>query len=156
MQKLCVTYLLSFLCIPFFMLAQGKTVLSFVVSSGDFDRQNNPVSISLAGTGLSTTRVHYQLVEISKKGEILTPFQLDQAQVYWILAGNTPAGSRRLFELRQIEGLAKEKPQELMAKREDGAILFQQFGKDILCYQYKEEEAPEGASKLYRRGGFIH
>lgn len=44
----------------------------------------------------------------------------------------------------------------MIAKRENGSILFQQFEQNILRYQFEEVQVPKGASELYRRGGFIH
>lgn len=136
--------------------AYSKTVLTFAVLSGDFERYNSPVSISLEGTALLTNSTQYQLVEIGQKGETSVHFQIDQNQISWILSGETPAGSKRLFELREIDYLPQESAHELMANREHGTILFQQFGKNILCYQFEEAQVPAGATELYRRGGFIH
>lgn len=136
--------------------AQSKTVLTFVVSSGDFDRHHSPVYVSLEGTGLPTTSAQYQLVEIRGKAETPAPFQIDRNQLFWILSGETPAGTKRLFEFREIIDTALVGAERLEAKRADGAVLFHQSGRNILRYQFAEAEAPEGASELYRRGGFIH
>lgn len=141
--------------IPLFPAAQSKTVLTLAVFSGDFDRHNSPVSISLEGTGLSTTNANFQLVETGKNGETPVSFQIGRSRIWWILSGETPAGSRRLFELREVN-TALESTDGLTAKREDGAVLFRQFGKNILRYQFGEARSPEGVSELYRRGGFIH
>jgi type 1 glutamine amidotransferase len=154
-------YFKKVFCLSFFLFTalflQGqKTLLTFAVFSGDFDRQNTPVSISLEGTGLSTTSTNFQLVEIRKNEESPTPFQLDKNSIYWLLSGDTPSGSSRLFELRTTEQSNQEKPAELVAKQNDKSILFQQFGKNILQYQFAEAQVPDGVSQLFRRGGFIH
>ena len=58
--------------------AQNQVVLSIAVSSGNFERHNSAVSVSLEGTGLSTTSTHYELVEVGKQEETRVHFQLDQ------------------------------------------------------------------------------
>ena len=136
--------------------AQDKTVLSFAVSSGDFDRFNSPVSVNIEGTHLKMTSTHYQLVEIGKQDPIPIPFQVDNNQLFWILSGQTPAGQTRLYELRQLKSPPVERSSGIKAKRDEGAILFRQFDRNILRYQFEEVEEPSGTSKLYRRGGFIH
>lgn len=91
--------------------AQSKTVLTFTVFTGDFDRFNSPVSVSLVGTGLQISNVDYQLVEIEKNQETPVHFQMDRNQIWWILSGETPAGIKRLFELRKTNNSTTDGPQ---------------------------------------------
>lgn len=138
------------------LIAQDRPLLTFTVSAGDFDRHNSPVAISLAGTSLEMTSANYQLVEIQGKEKTPLEFQFDGNQLWWVLSGETPAGTKRVYELQQLDTSPKRAPGGLEAKRSEEAIVFQQSGQNILSYQFAEAEVPEGASELYRRGGFIH
>ncbi|MEM6320905.1 MAG: ThuA domain-containing protein [Bacteroidota bacterium] len=154
-KNLLTTLLL--VAVPLCAFAQSNTtVLTFAVSSGDFTRHDSPVSISLAAVALPTTATHYQLVEITDGKETITPFQLHQRQLYWLLSGETPAGNQRLFELRKIDNPSSSDELFVKAERDDEAITFRQNGNNLLRYQFAEEAAPEGTTPLYRRGGFIH
>jgi len=158
MNKHGTLVLLMLLCIQsisFSLQAQDRAVLTFTVASGDFVRQNSPVSFNL--NGIALPEATYQLVELSAQGRTPVPFQIERGntqQLHWVLSGTTPAGSKRVFELRS--GAASAASPGIVATREKGAITFQRNQRNIIRYQYGEADVPAGKSELFRRGGFIH
>jgi type 1 glutamine amidotransferase len=146
---------LSLLLFTCSLMAQDRSLLTFSVASGDFERHNSPLSFSLEGIALPAGQV--QLYELSAQGKTAVPFQIEQGEskrIYWILSGKTPAGSKRIFELRS--GAGAKSSSQINAVREKGAIVFQNNQRNVLRYQYAEAEVPAGKSELFRRGGFIH
>ncbi|MBK9488466.1 MAG: PmoA family protein [Haliscomenobacter sp.] len=161
MYKQRTLVLLILLCSSVFkltLIAQDRSLLTLAVSSGDFERNNSPVSLALDGLALPESPGGYQLLEISPSGKIPVPFQMEDGpnkRLCWILSGNTPSGTKRVFELRTGSApIAAAKP--IVALRDKGAIVFQRNGRNLLRYQYAEASVPEGKSELFRRGGFIH
>ncbi len=135
--------------------SQEKSIMTLVVKAGDYDRLNSPVSISLEGLGVRITSDDHRLFDV--ENDVKVPIQMQADRLTWILSGPTLAGSQRTFELQQ-----REDPNEavslstISARKQNGAISFEQSGRKILRYQFVKEEAPSGASDLYERGGFIH
>ena len=161
MYKQRTLVLLVLLCSSVFklsLIAQDRSLLTLAVSSGDFERNNSPVSLALDGLALPESPSGYQLLEISPSGKTPVPFQLEDGpnkRLCWILSGNTPSGTKRVFELRTGSApIPAAKP--IVALRDKGAIVFQRNGRNLLRYQFAEASVPEGKSELFRRGGFIH
>ena len=138
------------------IVAQDRPLISFIVSAGDHVRHDSPVSISLEGTGLPMSSTQYALFETLDEGVVGVPYQINQNRISWILDGTTLAGSVRNFELRSTSDERKEIGTPLLTSKDDGGVVIRQFERNIVRYQFDEVSAPEGESKLFNRGGFIH
>jgi len=157
-QTLALIILLCGSMISSSLHAQDRALLTFSVSSGDFERNNSPVSVALDGIALPESSNGYQLLELTSKGKVFVPFQIEQnttKRLCWILSGVTPNGTKRLFELR-TGAVSNSSSNSIVALRDKEAIVFQRNGRNLLRYQYAEASVPEGKSELFRRGGFIH
>ena len=139
--------------IPRVVLSQTRAMARFTVQAGASDRYQTPVSASVAGMSLPDGAYH--LVEWRSGKSIRCASQLDGDRLWWILDGKTPAGSSRVYELR--EGPSAEAPnQKVKVVREKGRVKMSIAGKDICQYQMEPPPLPEGVSTSYRRGGFLH
>jgi type 1 glutamine amidotransferase len=148
--------------LPVSLNAQTEEVAEFTVKAGTADRINAPVEVSL-GTlpvGLQTGQV-LQLYERRDGEDRPITSQLDasgfQKSLRWILSGDTPAGTTRTFILK--------KEPEYGSKNTSGGVTISDNGKDltlringqqVLRYRHAITSAPEGASELYSRSGYIH
>ena len=139
------------------MLAAGQ--IKITVEAGGFDRTDCVVSVELSGNdlGKSTT---LDLFEITGKKEKPVPSQLvlqenNLLRLYWILNGETKAGEKRTFVIKQ----GKKKTPALASmsvKDTQKALILEKNGKGILQYNYAHVDPPEGVDKSYGRSGFIH
>lgn len=159
-----LTLHLSFIAIAMFAgislaAAQSLPLAEFAVHAGKFDRINTPVSVILEGVQLNTASTDLQLYEVTAGKEEPVPSQLEpgyQNSIWWVLTGETPAGTVRYFELRQT---AKQSgpPAPAVQLNDDGkAIHMSVAGKEVLAYHYAKPPVPEGVSEVYSRAGFIH
>lgn len=138
---------------------QGRVLFTLAVSSGDVSRRDSPVSYALDDFPIATDPSNYQLVEIHGKDKTPVPFQLDNgrpARLWWILSGATPSGTTRVFEFSILGQAPRPDAAGLLTIRDNGGIVVQQAGKNILRYQYETVLPPAGKPALYQRGGFIH
>jgi hypothetical protein len=84
------------------------------------------------------------------------PSQLDDskpAQLYWVLSGQTPANTKRTFEL--VSGQSNAQP-SIQAKKTDTGLDLIAGQQPILHYQSAIMPPPAGKSPRFARGGFIH
>lgn len=144
----------------FFVKGQGRVIFTATVASGDFNRQNSPVFLSLENILINTTYLdQLQLFEIKGKDKIPVPFQLEPGNpggLWWILSGVTHSGTHRIFVLQQSDEKILSARQDMEAREENGGILLSRAGKNVLRYQYQEVLPPPGKTELFQRGGFIH
>ncbi len=151
-----------YLCLSLFLvstLVAQQSVLTLVASAGEYERFDSPVSLSLEDIQLSTGGNQYVFFERTSNGLTPTNFQIEQGmhgRLWWILSGHTAAGEKRVFELHKNQKNQNSNSKGIEVKKENGTLVFRQNGKNILAYQYEEVMPPEGASKLFQRGGFIH
>ena len=153
------------LCLPGLLCSaisangQGRVLFTVAVSSGDLDRQDSPASFALEDVTIPADPSNYRLVEIRGKTKTAVPFQLDHgrpARLWWILSGATPSGAKRVYEFSTLDQALGTNASELRAFRENGGIVVQNSGKNVLRYQHEAVLPPAGKKDLYRRGGFIH
>ncbi len=135
---------------------QGPLQLSLVASAGDHDRRNSPVSVSLDGISISPDPGPFRMAEQTETGEKPVDFQFAQGRIWWLLDGDTPAGTKRVFHLYASAGTSTKQKNNIAAVRESAGVRFHRNGQNILHYQYEPVEAPPGKPLLNRRGGFIH
>jgi len=125
---------------------------TIIVSAGEFDRNDTPVSVAL--NEISSAAV---LTEITGGKSEAVPSQLiignDGYSLHFILSGNTPAGTERVFKFTDGERVFPD----AMTTEDDGrAISLKSSGRNILSYNYAVTPAPEGVSHLFDRSGYIH
>lgn len=131
------------------------------VDAGKHYRMNTPVSASLNDFPLHLADYDLQLVETTKGQEKPVASQLEtgyQPQLYWVLTGETPAGSSRTFKLSFISKNSSESEIGAKVKAEDTgeAVQLKVGDSEVLAYHYGLTPEPAGSSPLYRRGGYIH
>ncbi|MGO1597420.1 MAG: PmoA family protein [Sphingobacterium sp.] len=135
----------------------GQQRYEIEVSAGSQSHSDLPVSVPLSEfQGLPLEQM--RLVEVIASGQHEQPFQvLDSdagAQVYWILDGAFPAGSRRKFVFEQHEAGAHDRQSIDMS--EVDIQLKGYRGNVLLGYRHAIQPVPEGVSARYSRAGFVH
>jgi hypothetical protein len=136
--------------------AQKTLVARFSVSSGLTDRSDSPVSADLTGITVNDS-VTLKLYETVKGKEIDLPCQIENGvspRLWWILSGNTPAGTSRSFAVYRVP---KDKASPAVAVQNTGTVLrVLKDGKTVLDYAIKLVYPPKGIDTMYRRDAFIH
>jgi hypothetical protein len=135
----------------------------FTVEAGECVRVDTPVSVPLAGVPEAMTEASLRLEEIKGSQRVGVPAQIEAGatpRLWWILAGTTPAGATRVFEL--VKGDPAQ-AQAVKAVKNDKVLDIVVGGKNVLQYNHAivpvpqgMERVPEGRGSLYDRGGFIH
>ena len=142
-------------------LVWSENGIKIIVNAGSFDRMDCTVSAVIQGwdiiddgfsveltettTGLPQEQIPCQL--IMENGNIPT--------LYWILKGNTPAGSSRTFTAQII----KKNPSSGYSMRVQDvsdALILKKNETPVLHYHYAIIPPPPGVDKSYERSGFLH
>jgi hypothetical protein len=76
-------------------------------------------------------------------------------RLYWILDGETRAGSTRTFVAEKAKRNPAE-PAPMEVEDNQKALILKKEGKCILQYNYAHTEPPAGVNRSYGRSGFIH
>jgi len=140
--------------------AKEKTnMYRFTVEAGEVERLDTPVCVELAGTLEPFAAAPCRLEELAAEGRRSpVPCQVEAGpppRVWFILAGKTPKGARRTFELTPAAGQAAKAP-AVTAERGEKSLDVSVGGAKVLRYNHAVVEPPAGQSPLYRRSGFIH
>ena len=153
-------YVLTILIFCDFIRVLGQTeIAQLTVHSGKYDRKNALVVANLEGLNLDAANSTLVLVEIGKNKEIFTDATqvTDEGQkLIWRIAGDMPAGTVKKYSLRTQMGVTQEKEHPVSIIRNGSDLLVRYADKNVLQYNFKEATPPQGASPLFRRGGFIH
>src|SRR4030042_91314 len=136
----------------------GEPLARITVDAGDYTRIDTPVSLDLSGMPFGFPDDRLILVEVKGDQRVPVSIQLEPGsppRLWWILSGETPADGRRFYELSRssvslIEGSG------IQVTKDDSVLVFKKGEQKILQYNHAIVPAPEGQSKLYDRGGFIH
>lgn len=122
------------------------------------DRIEAPVSLPLDGIDYNTDKGSLVLYETTRKGETAVPSQIEaghSARLWFILNGESAAGSKRDFILKLEANAIDEVPKSRLEKDEkDLCILVKD--KPVLKYRFAVTPAPENADPLFKRSGYIH
>ena len=141
-------------------LAQANPVARLTVHAGAHPRSDQPVSAALDGVPLHLATASLELVETTGGTQRPTDAQLRAGaphRLSWILAGETPAGSTRSFELRLREEGAASAADATAAVGDDGDALHLTIGgAPVLSYRYTPMPVPEGVREVFSLSGFIH
>ena len=135
-----------------------EPLAKITVDAGDYTRLDTPVSLNLSGVSFGFPNERPNLVEIKGDESVPVPVQLEPGsppRLWWILSGETPAGGKRIYELSRSSASVNEEP-GLQVTKDDSVLVLRKGKQRILQYNHAIVPAPEGQSKLYDRGGFIH
>lgn len=132
--------------------------IRFSVDAGEFARQDCPVTLTLPSAKAVRANSSPMLVELTPTGRRFIPSQLvlsgDTAQVAFILDGETPARTRRHFQLRFSR--AYRAHADMNVSDDSRSLTLSRLGQPVLAYNYTLADVPQGVSSLYRRSGYIH
>jgi len=135
----------------------AQEIMRFEVLSGDIDRLNCPVSVSLEQVDYNTDEGELILFEVGKGQEQPIPCQIEnghRAKLWFLLSGNTARGEMREFVMRKGEKTSAENKIELL--KDHGDMDLQMGGKAVLSYRFSETYPPDSINPIYRRSGYIH
>ena len=138
----------------------GEPLARITVDAGDYTRLDTPVSLDLRGVllGFGFPNERPSLVEIKGNQRVPVSVQLEPGsppRLWWILSGETPAGGKRIYELSRSSANVNEEP-GVQVTKDDSVLVLRKGKQQILQYNHAIVPAPQGQSKLYDRGGFIH
>jgi hypothetical protein len=138
--------------------ALGEPLAKITVHAGHYASLDTPVSLDLSGVPFGFPGEELSLVEI--KGTQRVPVQVQfelgsPPRLWWILSGETPAGGKRIYELSRNPA-SVDGQSNIEVTKDDSVLLLRKGNQQILQYNHAIVPAPEGQSKLYDRGGFIH
>ena len=139
-------------------VTQGEPLARITVEAGDYARLDTPVSLDLSGVSLGFPNEKPSLVEIKGDQRIPVSAQLEPGsppRLWWILSGETPADGKRIYELSRSSASVSPEP-GVQVTKDDSVLVLRKGKQQILQYNHAIVPAPEGQSKLYDRGGFIH
>ena len=148
-------------CLIFMLTTTGSLwaadpLARLVVEAGDHARMDTPVSVSLAGAAGGLAGDSFHLVEWDGAERSIHPVQIEMGtpnRLWFILKGQTPAGTAREFELHV--GKARYR-QGVQVQKDDKNLLIMQGGSSVINYRHAIMPPPPGESKLYERSGYIH
>lgn len=136
----------------------AQELLKFEVQTGNIDRTDCPLSLSIDQVNYNTDSLKLALFEIKGKTETAVPFQLEVAsgaKIWFILSGQTPRNTKRTFVLRKTLNPQTFNP-GISAVQKDGALNLKSGDRPILSYQIETVNPPRGVSPLYKRSAFLH
>jgi len=138
----------------------GEPLARITVEAGDYTRLDTPVSVGLSGVllGFGFPNERPSLVEIKGDRRVPVPVQFEAGsppRLWWILSGETPAGGKRIYELSPGPSSAGGRS-NIKVTKDDSVLVLRKGKQQILQYNHAIVPAPQGQSKLYDRGGFIH
>ncbi|CAL1517074.1 PmoA family protein [Chitinophaga sp. MM2321] len=132
--------------------AQAQTIARYTVNAGNINRHNSIVHYRLNNPADTAQLV---MEEVIGKKRMPVPVTIADGEVWWIMSGNTPAGSIRKYELKHTAGKPSAHP-VMRAVLQSGAVVLEQDTQHILQYNYETVRPPAGVDTLYNRSGFIH
>ncbi|RBL92130.1 DUF6807 domain-containing protein [Chitinophaga flava] len=132
--------------------ASAQLIARYTVQAGPTDRNNCIVHTRLNTPADASTLV---MEEVAGKKRVPVNVSVADGEVWWVLSGHTPAGTKRFYELKK--GSLKTTTTALMhITDKNGALILQEGARQILQYNYATVEPPAGSDTVYRRSAFIH
>ncbi|MDT8302717.1 MAG: DUF6807 family protein [Sedimentisphaerales bacterium] len=143
----------------------AKPLARITVEAGDYTRIDTPVMACLDGVPLVFPWDDIRLVEVKGSSRVEVPVQLEAGsppRLWWVLSGETQAGSKRMYELVKGDRAVKA---IVSAKRNDKVLWIEKDGKKVLNYNYAVVPPPpievmgekyRKTRDLYNRSAFIH
>ena len=134
--------------------ASPANLATITVEAGALERTDSPVGVELPDAINAWGPI--RLVEVRGGEKVPVPAQVQAGtppRLWWILAGKTPAGSVRTYELHRGEpALAQGVTLNLGPKTLDVAV----GGAEILRYNHAFVPPPPGVGPEFIRSGYIH
>lgn len=146
--------------IPLILLslqAFSQEIARFTVFAGDADRLDCPVGMYLDQVIYNQDSGALTLLEIVGEDEVAVPCQLEpghSARLWFLLSGETPAGTSRSFILQLNDPQSSTAPLQLQKRHKQ--LRISSTERPVLDYQFGTIYPPEGIDPLFRRSGFIH
>ena len=112
-----------FLCIPLILLslqAFSQEIARFTVFADDADRLDCPVGIYLDQVSYNLDSGALSLLEIVGEDDVAVPCQLEpghSARLWFLLSGDTPAGTSRSFILQLNDQQSSTAPLQLQKRQ---------------------------------------
>ena len=141
--------------------AAAAPLAEIAVEAGKVERIDVPVSAALP-KGLAAAG-GVRLVETTGGKAVEVPCQIapgEPRRLWWVLAGKTPAGAKRTFQL--VAGKPRTAARRVEARKGDEAIELvvigaggQEVGK-VLRYYHAPLAPPKGVAAKFARSAFIH
>jgi hypothetical protein len=150
--------LLVFLISTGISCGQKRPLARIIVESGEYERNNVPVSATLEAVDYSYKDRPFVLVETTNGKDKTVPYQFESGNsdcLWWILSGTTPKNTRRTFELR-TGGEEAEGTFPVNYEKDNETLVLKKSGKPVLSYRHAMYPAPEGVDDLYARNAYIH
>lgn len=97
------------------------------------------------------------LIEIQGTKRTPVPFQIDNGDVrtlYWMVKTDNDKNKKKTYEL--IKGHPTKASGLIEAKKNDGKLIIQSGGKNLLQYNFKTVYPPAGIDTAFKRSAFIH
>jgi len=138
--------------------ARSEPLATITVDAGEYMRVDTPVSLDLSGVPFGFPNDELILVEVKGDRRIPVSSQLEPGsppRLWWILSGRTPPDGKRIYELSRSSASVSEQPGVRVTK-DDSVLVLEKGRQRILQYNHAIVPAPQGQSRLYDRGGFIH
>lgn len=135
--------------------SQGSPLATIQVESGNHIRIDTPVSVSLAGLELPSESI-LELTETGTLRSTVIPCQIefsDPPRLSFILPGNTPKATTRVF---QLGNRTMRTATEVQTQADTQRLTVSIDDMQVLGYNYATIPPPEGHSARFNRSGFIH
>lgn len=141
-------------------LGQEVELANLIVEGGSYNRQSTMVGARLDGMDLNLAERQLVLYHSDGHHSIVVASQLDMQNgpvLWWRLVAPISKGHRDKYVLKSIAKKSDRKSKTaVQVSNDDGNILISLKGKNILQYNFKEDQLPEGVPAIFRRAGFIH
>ncbi|MDR2388694.1 MAG: PmoA family protein [Tannerellaceae bacterium] len=139
--------------------------ISLTLQAGETNRTDCVVSadISALKPTASSVITLYEWIDQGKTRQELpsqyAPEEGEPPTLYWILNGETPAGSVRRFVavIKELPpGTAPDRKQAMDLVDTQKTLRLTKAGQAVLEYHYAHLDAPQGVDPAFGRSGFIH
>ncbi len=151
--------LITICCFFFSQEIFSQEILKFTLFSGNIERIDAPVCISLNGINYNTDNGDLVLFEVTASGEKEVPCQIEpgySANLWFILSGKTKKAVTRDFILKLQNQGSKDSGSKITLNKDEKDLHLFLNEKPILNYRYSTTYPPDGVNPLYKRSGFIH
>ncbi len=150
-------YIVLFLFVLAVVQMSAQELTKFTVKV-DKDRLDAPVSVDLGNINYNVDKGNLVLFEIKGNDEIPVVSQIEtghSARLWFILKGESPAGSERSFVLKlDKKNVHADSKISLLKNHKDLRLVKNE--NNILSYRYATTFPPDGVNPIYKRSGFIH
>lgn len=148
-------------CLLIWLLLTGATTNSPAQKIASFEINLKQINGIAAPASLNLDEISFlpdsaiSLVEINGGKKTPVAYQIDHTtgprMLHWIVAAGK---EKQTYEL--VNSSASANPDNVRAKKDNGALLIQSNNKNLLSYYYKTVYPPAGIDTAYKRSGFIH